>query len=287
MDPLSGREVILELLHNMRECGEQLYYSTLVPTAYEVYLHADDFRRLEGAKEAIARQARRALEEELTRLNREGWLDQVRSRLGRPRRMREIGAGSSFSVAILADSDGTLAPGDVRVVSGLGSARSEFEGGKRTERIFTTTRRKAAESGRASLEGAGEVGEREPAVPAADLLATLTWEDAEGTCTYRMEKPSLVIGRGGAGYWVDVKLKTVPDISREHVRLRHDRTTGQFYIKDVSSLGTTVNGEPIPPSIERVGEERRDANVEVPLPARAVIGLAGRLFLEFRAEGRA
>jgi pSer/pThr/pTyr-binding forkhead associated (FHA) protein len=99
-----------------------------------------------------------------------------------------------------------------------------------------------------------------------------------------MEKPSLVIGRGGAGYWVDVKLDTVPDVSREHVRLRHDRATGRFYIKDVSTLGTTVNGEPIPPSIERVGDERRDTNVEVVLPPRAVIGLAGRLVLEFRAE---
>jgi hypothetical protein len=95
----------------------------------------------------------------------------------------------------------------------------------------------------------------------------------------------VVIGRGGAGYWVDLKLDTVPDVSREHVRLRHDPASGRFFIKDVSRLGTTVNGEPIPPSLSRSEDGRRDADVEVPLPSRAVIGLAGRLFLDFRAEG--
>jgi hypothetical protein len=276
LDPLTGRDVIVEILRNMRDCGEQLYYSTLAPTAFEVHLHPDDFRRLHPAREAIAREARRALDEELARLNREGWLDQVRSRLGVPARPHEVAAAGRWRIELLADSDGTLAAGDVRVVSSLQEDEApEFEGGKRTQRIFTTTRRRPA--------GTAEPAEPAPAEPTRPL-ATLTWNDGGGARSFRMEKPTLVIGRGGAGYWVDVKLDTVPDISREHVRLRHDRATGAFYIKDVSTLGTTVNGEPIPPSIERVGDERHDANVEVALPPRATIGLAGRLFLEFSTE---
>lgn len=284
MEPVSGREVIVEILRNMRECGEQLYYSTLVPAAYEVYLHPDEFRRLEPAREAIAREARRALEEELARLNREGWLDQVRSRLGWSRRPREVAPESAWRIEILADTDGTLAPGDVRVVSSLGvDASPEFDGGRRTERIFTTTRHRPARE-RAPREQGAPPPPIEPPALAPRPLATLAWEDDGGPHTHSMERPSLVIGRGGAGYWVDVKLETVPDVSREHVRLRHDQATGRFYIKDVSSLGTTVNGEAIPSSIERAGDERRDANVEVALPPRARIGLAGRLFIEFRAE---
>jgi hypothetical protein len=112
----------------------------------------------------------------------------------------------------------------------------------------------------------------------------LHFSDERGPQVFRMEKPSLVVGRGGPGYWVDVKVKTSFDVSREHVRLRHDAATGRFFLKDVSRLGTTLDGAPVPSSIEREGGTPRDLDVEVPLPPRAVIGLAGVLFLEFRAE---
>lgn len=51
---------------------------------------------------------------------------------------------------------------------------------------------------------------------------------------------------------------------REHVRLRRD-------------------GQPVPSSMEYEGNEKRDKNVEVKLPAKARIGLAGVVFLDFQA----
>jgi predicted component of type VI protein secretion system len=80
-----------------------------------------------------------------------------------------------------------------------------------------------------------------------------------------------VVGRGGRDYWTDLKLDTLPDVSREHCRLRRDATTGQFFLTDVSSLGTTIDGAKAAPQ------------QETPLPARARIGLAGVVYLEFRS----
>jgi hypothetical protein len=55
----------------------------------------------------------------------------------------------------------------------------------------------------------------------------------------------------------------------------------------LSSLGTTVDGAPVPSSIEVVEGRKRDKGVEVPLPAHARIGLANVIVLEFKAGSAA
>ena len=95
------------------------------------------------------------------------------------------------------------------------------------------------------------------------------------------------MGRGGRGYWTDIKLDTLADVSREHFRLRRDPESGEFFLKDLSRLGTTVNGEAVPSSIDFTDGEKRDRQVETPVPAKARIGLAGVMFLEFRSTAAA
>jgi hypothetical protein len=99
-----------------------------------------------------------------------------------------------------------------------------------------------------------------------------------------MTKNEIVVGRGGRDYWTDLKLDTLPDVSREHFRLRRDPESGKFFLKDLSRLGTTIDGVAAPSSIEVVGDQKRDRNVEVPLKETARIGLAGVCFLEFRSR---
>jgi hypothetical protein len=102
-----------------------------------------------------------------------------------------------------------------------------------------------------------------------------------------MTKNEIVVGRGGVGYWVDVKLQTSADVSREHLRLRRDAASGQFYVKDLSTLGTTIDGQVVPSSVEVVDGNKRDKDVEVPLPSHARIGLAGLVFVQFDSGGAA
>jgi len=90
-----------------------------------------------------------------------------------------------------------------------------------------------------------------------------------------------VIGREAVDVWVDLRLETSLDVSREHARLRRLPESGGFRIKDLSKLGTTVNGTPVPPSLELAQDEPRDRDLWVDLPDRARVGLAGVLFLDF------
>ena len=84
---------------------------------------------------------------------------------------------------------------------------------------------------------------------------------------------------------IDHRLDTSLDVSREHARLRR-AADGAFRIKDLSKLGTTVNGKPLPPSLAGEGDGVRDLDRWVDLPDRARIGLAGIVFLDFeRAVG--
>jgi predicted component of type VI protein secretion system len=94
-----------------------------------------------------------------------------------------------------------------------------------------------------------------------------------------MTKSSIVIGRGGTGVWTDIKLATGTDVSREHLRIREDG--GRFFLKDVSSLGTSIDGISVPGSMVRSGNQLIDQDIWVPLPSPSRISLAGVIEIEF------
>ncbi len=325
----TGKDIILDIVENMRAYQEELLYSSVVPTAFEVHLHPDDYDRLEGIFPAIAAEARRALDEELARQNRRRgpeWLRKL-TKPGGPAQPAHDG----WIVAFFRDENEELQRGEVVVDSRLTLPQApELGAGTRTRRI-TTSRLGQQTSTRsqvideplpaatvaappplpapipAPVQAPGETivpsaestartvlplaaSQRDAQAPAtADtataVFATLTFEDNGGCRTHSITQSQLVIGRGGAGYWVDLRVDAAPDVSREHVRLRRDALTGQFFLKDLSLYGTTVNGERVASSIDASGGAKRDVNLEVPLPQVARIGLADMVFLDFRAAG--
>src|SRR5205814_7025157 len=118
-DKVRGRDIIAQVVENMRSQGEELRYSTIVPAAYDVYLHPADFQRLESLAGVIADQARRALDEELDRLNHASRMDaRVREALGKPRLPHER-AGPAWEIRLISDPNEELAPGDILVDSTL------------------------------------------------------------------------------------------------------------------------------------------------------------------------
>jgi hypothetical protein len=78
-----------------------------------------------------------------------------------------------------------------------------------------------------------------------------------------------------------VQIVSNSKVSREHFRLRRD-ASGQFFIQDVSLWGTSVDGEPIPAAVKG-SEGVSQPGAEHPLPARARIGLADAVVIEFEA----
>jgi hypothetical protein len=275
----TGKEVILELVRAMRSNLEPLLFTTVAPSRFYVYLHPADYQRLEGIIPVITTQARRALDEEVARWNAQAKPSRIpRKWLGGDDPPPPIEAPpDSWEIRFEADADGEMAPGDIAIASELTfPAQPEYEG-SRTRRITTLRLGERTSSREEPAPSAAEP------TAAGTVYATVTYEDKQGRKRVPMTGNQLVIGRGGVGYWVDVKLDTAADVSREHVRLRRDETSGQFFLKDLSSLGTTIDGAAVPSSVEVVDGRKRDKGVEVPLPRRARIGLANVIVLDFEA----
>jgi hypothetical protein len=283
----TARDVILEIVRNMREGLEPLAYSTLAPAVYHVYLHPDDMERLRGIVPRIIEEARRALDAELESLNKGGLAERLKiARRGQPKVTPPDGG---WQIRILENTDDDVASGDLVIYSELAlPAKAELGAGSMTKRIATRKMGGTESAAQASYQSPAPATSMPATVAApveapAGALAVIEYEDNGGRRTFHMTKDEIVVGRGGRDYWTDIKLETLPDVSREHFRLRRDAASGKFFLKDLSRLGTTIDGERAPSSIEYVENEKRDRNVEAPVPEQARIGLAGVLFLDFRS----
>jgi hypothetical protein len=273
--PATAREIILEIVRNMREGLEPLHYSTLPPAIFHVYLHPDDMERLRGILPRIVDEAHRALDAELESLNRASLAEKLKIAKRNIPKISPPEGG--WQIHILEDTGDEAASGDIMISSELAlPAKDDFGSGSMTKRI-ATRRLGGVESTKQTYEPAAP-----PPVP-GNAVAIIEYEDNSGRKTYHMTKDEIVVGRGGRDYWTDIKLDTLPDVSREHFRLRRDPSNGQFFLKDLSRLGTTIDGERAPSSLEFEGSEKRDLNREAPVPAHARIGLAGVVFLSFRS----
>jgi hypothetical protein len=281
--PATAREIILEIVRNMREGLEPLHYSTLAPAVYHVYLHAGDVDRLRGILPRIEDEARRALDAEMESLNRASLAERLK--LARRAEPKITPPEGGWQIRILENTDEDVEPGDIAIYSELAvPAKPEFGAGTMTKRIATRRLAGAQSSAQPSYEPApAPAASSADAAPAAGAIATIEYEDNGGRKVYQMTKDEIVAGRGGRDYWTDLKFDTLPDVSREHFRLRRDPATGNFFLKDLSRLGTTINGEKAPSSIEFTEGEKRDRNLEAAVPAQAKIGLAGVLYLNFRS----
>ena len=120
-----------------------------------------------------------------------------------------------------------------------------------------------------------------PAVPAADVLARLSYEDNSGRHIFYMRKEQIIIGRqDDPGSALDVAFQTRPDVSREHLCIRYDAHSGAFAVKDLSQYGSTLDGKVLPSSL---GDDNEDLDRWHPLPRTAEIGLANIIFIQFEA----
>jgi hypothetical protein len=278
-NPATARDIIREIVRNMREGLEPLHYSILPPAIFHVYLHTGDMERLRGILPRIVDEARRALDAELETLNRASFGERLK--LSRRSDPKIVAPEGGWQIRILENTDEEVEAGDIAISSELAlPAKDDLGSGSMTKRI-ATRRMAGVESTKQSYDAAPVA----TAAPAADAgaFAVIEYEDSTGHKTYRMTKDEIVVGRGGRDYWTDIKLETLPDVSREHFRLRRDPSSGQFFLKDLSQLGTTIDGAKAPCSIELEGGEKRDRNLEAPVPPRARIGLAGVVFLDFRS----
>jgi hypothetical protein len=273
---INGDEIISELIHNAQVGQFRLRYTILLPCRFNVYLQQADYELIAPVAEVVRREAKQALSEHLESLNKVRRQPQLIQRLG----MGKPGNSPKYkiqepdwSIDFHRAEDDRLRPGEIEIYSDLGIAQtSDLGSGAKTTFI---TRRAEGENPRHS--------EKTGAVARPPVLATLRYTNG-GEKVFAITKDEIVVGRGGKAVWVDLKIEGLPDISREHCRIRRDAASGRFFLKDLSQFGTAVDGNTVPASIDRSAGSAVDRNVEVPLPATANIALADVLVMHFEAR---
>jgi hypothetical protein len=294
-DRATGRDIVLAIGENMRQSLEPLVTKTIAPSLYQVYLHADDHDRLRTLFGELEAEAKTLLDGELARLNRGSAPPFSRilrkKKEGAEAAPKFVSAEGRWSIRFQEDPNGTLSPGDVEVISEFARPpESGYGAGSKTHRISTTrrlggqmtTHREAGTQSPWQGQPQGQSQGMPPvaAPPEPPGLARIVYKDDRGTHTFRMTKDEIVIGRQAPDVWADLSIDTSLDVSREHARLQRT-PDGTFRIKDLSKLGTTVNGAQIPCSLESTEGGVRDLDRWEPLPDRARIGLAGVILLDF------
>jgi pSer/pThr/pTyr-binding forkhead associated (FHA) protein len=295
-----ARDLIAAVVENMRRNLETLRYSTLAPSRYTVYLHPAEFARLEGIVPILQDETVRALREELDRLNNPSGLRRYGGRFFGETGPKIQTPTGEWHVEFVPDPDGELAEGDILIDSELVlPAQPELGVGERTRRITTHVGERTTTEERMTVAeptathlrqgSGGQADERTVRTreqPVLRPFATIVYEDQSGPHTFDITTDAVTIGRGGSTRPVDVKIVSSVDVSREHARIRRDPATGQFFLTDLSTLGTTLNNRHVPRGYDEVDGARRETGVETPLPDRARIGLAETVFLEFtRVDG--
>jgi hypothetical protein len=243
------RAIARAVLANMRESIVPVLYSTIAPSAYVVYLHPDDFSLIEDVVPLIEEQINRAVDEAIAAQNRRRPWRRIVGLVRKP--MPPIGVTARPTIDIVPDPNEQLQRGQVAVHSDVRLPAADYAG--------PPTLRVTAAAPVAAVT-----------VAYARAPAVLTIEDLEGRREHAVVDNPTLVGRGGDGCSVHVRLRTDGQVSKQHFRLARDESSGTFFIRDLSRNGTFVGGERLP------------HGVDVPLPDSARIGLADALQLEFK-----
>ncbi len=273
-------DLIEAIVQNMRANLEELRYSVVAPSRYTVYLSGPEFDRLQGLIPRLRAETIRALDEELARLERRRRPGRVLGRfLGRARPLEN--ADARWHVEFLPDLDDELGhEQDIIVQSELMLPPApDLGAGERTRRVTTVHGTSARAPVREEIPATA--GAR-PTGAASDAFARLTYEDRRGVQRHDLVRESTSIGRGGLRFPVDVRVASSDEVSREHARIRRD-PSGRCFLIDLSTHGTTIDGQPVPRGYDMVDGGKRENGAEAALAARARIGLAGVVFMDFES----
>lgn len=216
--------------------------------------------------------------------------------------------GGEWQVNLYGDTAGELKPGDVMVESELAlAANAELGAGLVTKTIRTVRMdgvTKSFEAGRGAgprpTDGTSDSNSRADSNSRSGggegshssdraALASISYKDGGGVRReYLMRKEKINIGKGddpdaAPSHWVDLSLEPDPDLSPLHVQVSFDAGARKFFIKDLSSHGTRVNGRLIRSSLAKRDGRVVDVNVLEELPSESRVSLANKITLDFKS----
>jgi hypothetical protein len=265
---ISGQVIIEQLIRNMELGQFEMGFSILTPCIFSLYLHPDDYARLTGVFDLIRDDAKKALAARLGQLNAKPPLGIGALRGSKDRKPYKI-ASKDWTFEFFPDSEGAVPLGDVEIHSELNETPQPGYHGTKT----TLLDREPSVGGITERAGGPRPETRQLADRAGDrVYAEIHYEDDSGPQLFLMTQDEISVGRGGDGAQVSLALYTNDEVSREHLRVRHDAVQKRFVIVDRSMNGTWLNGR------------RLVRGVEETLPPKAQISVAEVITLQFEAR---
>jgi hypothetical protein len=264
---LSGDVIIGELLRNMDLGKFEMTYSVLLPCVFTVYLNPRDHATLCGVFELVLEDARKALRTRVAEMNAKptGF---ALSRRNKNTKDYKI-ACHDWDIEFL--PDGEVPVGDVEIHSELSEV---VQPGYRGTKTTLMEREPTASVPRGSAHN-----DTTPKAPESTLLrkadvvhAEFHYQDESGPQVYPMSQNKIRVGRGGDEAPMDLPLYTNDEVSREHLNVRRDPATGAYFVTDLSTNGTWLNGK------------RLRKSTEEPLPDGAELNLGEVLAVHFQVK---
>jgi hypothetical protein len=288
----TGRQIVLELVNEMEERLYPLMYRTLAPSVFHVYLHPDDYRAVEAVVPLLVADAQKGLTARVAELNGRSRLLTFVTGTQPPIEIPVAG----WEVHIQPEANAEIVRGDFRIESRLSvPAAPTYHDGVPTMRIGRTTisgtARRTVVTEDVGAPPASHASAGVATAPASGALdrdagfARLAYVDEHGPHTFVIKKELVAIGRGGSAHWVDVQVTSTPRVSRVHCRLRRD-ADGRFFLQDVSTWGTSVDGERVPPYVREQDGRIEETGAERELAAEAQIQLADAVTVIFQKLAR-
>ena len=273
---VTPEEIVAAILVELDQRTATGYYTNYVPNVFKVYLYRQDYHDLLPLKDKIRDEAIRALHEELQRRNGISVLA-LPLPFAKKKARKRYEAMGDWVVEFHSNEDDDAAENrlEVRGETSRPIEPGNLEGSPTVKVVRPELEDHARETRRTGVVHAVR--------PNAEAYARLTYEDDTGRHDFDMVKEEIKVGRGGPNEWVDLKLITTKDVSREHFQVRRDAQTGKFFIKDLSRFGTWVNMKRVLPSVEVLNGVETDKDIEEPLPAKAEINLADVITVHFKA----
>lgn len=273
---VTPEEIVAAILVELDQRMAPGFYTNYVPNVFKVYLYGEDYRALLPLKDKIREEAVRALHEEIHRRNGSSALP-IPLPFAKKKTRKRYEAMGEWLIEFHPNEDDDAAQNRLEV---RGETSRPVEPGNLEGPPTVKVMRPEMDDITRETRRTGVIaGPRSNAEP----YARLTYEDDTGRHDFDMIKEEIKVGRGGPNEWVDLKLITTKDVSREHFQVRRDAPTGKFFIKDLSKFGTWVNMKRITPSVEIQNGVERDNNIEEALPAKAEINLADVITVHFKA----
>lgn len=273
---LSPRLIINEVLRGMRSGALDLYTYRLVPTDFDVLLHREDASYLDRIQHNVIAETKKALDDELARLNAASPIQKLFRRFVPYQR-----AGPTWTVTLSADPDERIRPGSCTVTCTFGrSTKAHIFAGEPTSlEPYEAPKRQAADLSSEQVEPIVAATRSAPPVAPPEkgtrehAIATVNYSVAGSRRHFEMMAAEVRIESSGTGGFADLEL---PLDIYNHVSLviRTDSRTGNFCIRNLSSEPIIVSGRTI------------STAVEVLLDRESLIECHGGGTLEFRAQDR-